>query len=72
MCSWAMVTNPSVRPLRRAPAVEALLAAGLTQAEIALRLGRAKSTIAYHMRGLGMPIDERCNRRYDWSHIQAF
>jgi 5-methylcytosine-specific restriction endonuclease McrA len=24
------------------------------------------------MRGLGVPVDERCNRRYDWSKVQAF
>jgi len=53
-------------------AVAELLADGLTQSEIADRLGRTKSTIAYHMRGLGIPIDERCNRRYDWSQVQAY
>ena len=52
--------------------VARLLEQGMTAAEIAQRLGKAKSTIAYHLRGLGVPVDERCNRRYDWSQIQAF
>ena len=52
--------------------VARLLAEGLTAAEMALRLGRAKSTIAYHQRGLGVPVDERCTRRYDWNAVQAF
>jgi transposase-like protein len=53
-------------------AVEELLAQGLTQTAIAKRLGKSKSTIAYHARTLGRPVDERCNRRYDWAEVQRF
>jgi hypothetical protein len=49
-----------------------MLAAGLAHAEIARRLGVTKSTVAYHARRLGAPVDERCARRYDWAAIQRF
>src|SRR5438874_1867452 len=52
--------------------VAALLGAGMTRLEAARRLGLAKSTVSYHARRLGLPIDERCNRRYDWAEIQRF
>jgi 5-methylcytosine-specific restriction endonuclease McrA len=52
--------------------VAMLLHYGFTQAEIAFATGRSKSTIAYHMRTLGKPADERFNRRYDWAAVQAF
>lgn len=41
-------------------------------AEIARRLGISKSTVSYHRRRLGQPIDTRCNRRYDWAAVQRF
>jgi hypothetical protein len=72
MCSWTMMPGVFRTAVATRSAVEALIADGLTQSEIAVRLGRTKSTIAYHMRGLGIPIDERCNRRYDWSQIQMY
>ena len=50
----------------------ALLTAGLAQCEIARRLGLTKSTVAYHARRLGRPVDTRCARRYDWDEIQRF
>jgi DNA-binding CsgD family transcriptional regulator len=43
--------------------VQALCEAGLSGAEIARRLGISKSTVSYHKRRLGQPIDARCNRR---------
>jgi biotin operon repressor len=52
--------------------VASLLEGGVSQAEIGRRLGRSKATIAYHARQLGWPVDERCNRRYDWTQVQRF
>lgn len=52
--------------------VAALLALGCSRAEIARRLGIAKSTVSYHARQLGESIDERFGRRYEWSSVQAF
>ena len=52
--------------------VRLLLEAGLSGAEIARRLGISKSTVSYHKRRLGQPLDERCNRRYDWAVVQRY
>ena len=52
--------------------VAALLAAGLSRAEAARRLGLSKATVSYHARRLGHEIDSRCARRYDWVAIQRF
>lgn len=52
--------------------VAMLLHYGFTHAEIVFATGRSKSTIAYHMRNLGKPADERFNRRYDWDEVQRF
>jgi len=52
--------------------VAELLAAGLTQQEVADRLGLSKSTVAYHARHLGREADERFSRRYDWALVQAY
>jgi hypothetical protein len=52
--------------------VESLLARGLSRAEVARRLGLAKSTVTYHARQLGEAIDERFARRFDWATIQAY
>jgi hypothetical protein len=52
--------------------VRALLEAGFAGAAIARRLGISKSTVSYHKRRLGGPIDTRCNRRYDWDAVQRF
>jgi DNA-binding CsgD family transcriptional regulator len=52
--------------------VAGLLAEGLGRLAIARRLGLSKSTVSYHARRLGEPIDERCARRYDWAEIQRF
>jgi hypothetical protein len=52
--------------------VRALLAQGMTGADIARELGLSKSAICYHRRRLGEEIDERCNRRYDWPAVQRY
>lgn len=43
---------------------------GLSYREIGNRLGVSKSTVAYHVRRLGVPAQDRCARRYDWSEVQ--
>lgn len=72
--------DPSPRRAGRPPGsgaktrdlVAQLLARGLSRAEVARRLGLAKSTVTYHARQLGGEIDERFGRRFDWSLIQAY
>ena len=50
--------------------VAALLEQGHSYREIAEELCVTKSTVAFHARRLGRPVDERFNRRYDWDAIQ--
>ena len=52
--------------------VAALLALGQSRGEIARELGLSKSTVSYHARRLGAPVDERAARRYDWAAVQAY
>jgi DNA-binding CsgD family transcriptional regulator/5-methylcytosine-specific restriction endonuclease McrA len=59
-------------PARTRDRVSALLAAGLSRAQIARELGVSKAAVSYHARRLGAPIDDRCTRRYDWAAIQAY
>lgn len=47
-----------------------LLDEGLSQAQIAKRLGLSKPTVSYHARRLGLPAKDQCSRRYDWTEIQ--
>jgi transposase-like protein len=51
-------------------AVKELRQHGLSQREIATRLGVSKTTVAFHVRRLGVPPDPRFARRYDWVEIQ--
>ena len=60
------------RVVRTREKVAELLADGLSQNAIALALGLSKGTVSYHARNLGKPRDERCNRRYDWTAVQAY
>ena len=60
---WQVDTRAKVRQL---------LAEGHNQLEIARRLGVAKSTVAYHARGLGVEPDPRFTRRYDWAEVQGY
>ena len=51
-------------------AVRALYKEGLSQRQIAAKLGVGKSTVAFHVRRLGQPPDQRFSRRYDWAEVQ--
>lgn len=68
----------SRRPQRSRPSlrtktlVAELLRHGISRAEVARRLGLAKSTVTYHARQLGEEIDPRFGRRIDWSVVQAY
>ncbi|MBV9311831.1 MAG: HNH endonuclease [Solirubrobacterales bacterium] len=52
--------------------VAELLADRVRQIDIARALGISKSTVSYHARRLGQPVDERFQRRYDWKAVQQF
>ena len=52
--------------------VSFLLRQGMSKSVIARTLGVTKSTVSYHARRLGEPVDERGARRYDWSLIQQY
>jgi transposase len=62
----------TVEAVRTREAVKELLAAGLNRTQIAARLGITKSTVSYHARRLGEPVDVRANRRYDWAEVQSY
>lgn len=51
--------------------VDELIKRGLSYSQIARQLGIGKPTVAYHARRLGIPVDEKASRRYDWDEIQA-
>ena len=44
----------------------------MSGAAIAETLGLSKSTVSYHARRLGHPVDERGARRYDWDQVQRY
>jgi DNA-binding CsgD family transcriptional regulator/5-methylcytosine-specific restriction endonuclease McrA len=52
--------------------VALLLSEGRSKGEIARVLGVSKSTVSYHARRLGAPVDSRGARRYDWRAVQRF
>jgi hypothetical protein len=49
-----------------------MLAQGLSRLAVARALGLSKSTVSYHARRLGLPVDERGARRYDWTAVQRY
>jgi DNA-binding CsgD family transcriptional regulator len=67
-----VVSRPKAAPppSETRQAVERLLKQGMSQAEIARELRLSKATVAHHVRGLGIPPDERFTRRYDWAEVQ--
>jgi hypothetical protein len=52
--------------------VHLLLSEGWTVSEIAGHLGLARSTVCFHKRTLGVALDRRYARRYDWEEIRAY
>lgn len=56
----------------RRRAVKELLDSGLSQADVARRLGITPATVSYHARSLGLPVREDCARRHDWEAIQTY
>ena len=52
--------------------VRKLHLSGLNGRQIADELGLTKSTVAYHLRRLDVPADDRFRRRYDWVAVQAY
>jgi DNA-binding CsgD family transcriptional regulator len=66
--------DPSPRPheVDTRERVAALLAEGLGTNAIARTLGLRRSTVSYHIRRLGHPVDSRCARRYDWQEVQRY
>ena len=72
-------TNPEepqaaayLHPVTTREEVHRLLRTGRSRAAVARHLGISKGTVTYHARRLGMEIDERGARRYDWSVVQRF
>lgn len=66
------LSDDAVHHVRTREAVRQLLNAGLPRADIARHLDLSRSTVSYHARRIGKPIDARCARRYDWTAVQAF
>ena len=60
------------RDVQTRAAVAELLESGVSRGEIARRLGIGKSTVSYHARRLGAPVDPRGARRYDWAVVQEY
>jgi len=60
------------REVRTRELVAELLARGLSSMQVARVLGVSKSTVCYHKRRLGLQIDPKFNRRYDWAEVQRF
>jgi Bacterial regulatory proteins, luxR family len=52
--------------------VRRLLAQGLTNGEIARRLGISSAAVSYHARRLGVPPSTKYAARGDWDEIQRF
>jgi hypothetical protein len=52
--------------------VSRMMAEGLSRGQIAAALSLSKSTVSYHVRRLGFPVDQRGARSYDWTAVQEF
>jgi DNA-binding CsgD family transcriptional regulator/5-methylcytosine-specific restriction endonuclease McrA len=60
----------ALMPITTREEIHRMLRAGRSRADVARALGVSKSTVTYHARRLGMDIDARAARRYDWRLIQ--
>jgi hypothetical protein len=60
------------RQVRTRELVALMLRQEMSRTAIARALGLSKSTVSYHARRLGEPVDERGARRYDWSAVQRY
>ena len=49
-----------------------MLLRGTSQLATARALGISPSTVSYHARRLGYPVQEKCRRRYDWVEVQRY
>jgi DNA-binding CsgD family transcriptional regulator len=68
----APAPSPAPREVDTRARVAALLAEGHGQNAIARALDLSRSTVSYHARRLGEPVDSRCARRYDWEEVQRY
>ena len=62
--------GPSAPASRKRELIGRLRATGLSYGAISRRLGISKATVAYHARRLGIPVDDKSARRYDWAEVQ--
>lgn len=68
-----IVNRPGVstrKPGATRRAVERMLEAGMSHAQIARELQMSKPTVSYHARRLGHEPDPRFSRRIDWAAVQ--
>jgi DNA-binding CsgD family transcriptional regulator len=68
----AAAARPAHREIDTRARVAALFAEGHGNNAIARDLGLSRSTVSYHARRLGEPVDSRCARRYDWEEVQRY
>jgi DNA-binding CsgD family transcriptional regulator len=61
-----------LRPIATREEVRRLLRAGHSRAAVARELAVSKGTVTYHARWIGLQIDARAARRYDWTVIQRY
>ena len=65
-------TAPMAPPEATRTRVQRLLQMGHSRIKVAEMLGLSRSTVTYHAARLGVDIDGRCARRYDWQAIRDF
>lgn len=71
MRTCVRMAESSSSPAAKRAEIGRLRADGKSYSEITAALGLCKATVAYHCRRLGLPVDEKASRRYDWAVIQA-
>jgi transposase-like protein len=61
-----------LHPVTSREEMRRMLEAGYSRAAVARAVGVSKSTVTYHARRLGLDVDERAARRYDWDVVQRY